>query len=117
MGRWILALGATVGLAGCVSSQPMYTASGAQGHAVTCTPAWNGGLVGAIANASTSWAQCYQKAGEICGARGYDVIQQVGEGGVYGQGGHGGGFVSTTNNRMMVIKCKGPDGPVTAAKQ
>jgi hypothetical protein len=33
--------------------------------------------------------------------------QQVGEGGVYGQAGQGGGFVSSTNNRMMMIKCKG----------
>lgn len=113
MRGWIWALGAGLILTGCVSSQPMYTASGTQGHAITCTPAWNGGLVGAIANASTSWAQCYQKAGELCGARGYDIIQQVGEGGVYGQAGQGGGFVSTTNNRMMVVKCKGDDPATT----
>ena len=42
-----------------------------------------------------------------CGPAGYDIIQQVGEGGVYGQGSQGGGFVSTTNNRSMVVKCKG----------
>ena len=29
----------------------------------------------------------YEKAGELCGPAGYDVIQQTGEGGVYGQGG------------------------------
>jgi hypothetical protein len=34
-----------------------------------------GGLVGAVANASTSWGQCYQKAGEICGPRGYNILQ------------------------------------------
>ncbi len=97
-------------LAGCVSSQPMYTASGAQGHTITCTPGWTGGVVGAVANASTSWAQCYQKAGELCGARGYDILQQIGEGGVYGQAGQGGGFVSSTNNRMMIVKCKDATG-------
>lgn len=95
-------------VAGCSTSQPMYTASGEQGHVVTCTPLWNGGLVGAIANASTSWAQCYQKAGDLCGAAGYDIIQQEGEEGVYGQAAHGGGFVSSTKNRMMIVKCKGP---------
>src|SRR5271166_3958538 len=93
--------------AGCVNSQQTFTADGQQGHVITCTPAWTGGLVGAVANASTSWGQCYQKAGEICGAAGYDIVQQVGEGGVYGQAGQGGGFVSSTNNRMMVVKCKG----------
>jgi len=77
------------------------------GHVVQCPLACTGGIVGAVANASTSWGQCYEKAGEICGPAGYDIIQQTGEGGVYGQGGQGGGFVSTTNNRMMMVKCKG----------
>jgi hypothetical protein len=63
--------------------------------------------VGQLADASTSWAQCYEKAGEICGPAGYDIISQVGEQGAYGQAGSGGGFASTTNNRSRVIKCKG----------
>ena len=46
-----------------------------------------------------------------------DIIQQVGEGGVYGQGGQGGGFVSTTNNRTMIVKCKGGQGPAQAQAQ
>jgi hypothetical protein len=70
-------------------------------------PGWTGGIIGAVANANTSWATCYEKAGELCGPAGYDVIQQTGEGGVYGQGGNGGGFVSTTNNRSMIVNCKG----------
>jgi hypothetical protein len=96
-----------ISLVGCVKSQQTYTADGQQGHVINCTPGWTGGIVGAVANASTSWGQCYQRAGEICGAAGYDIIQQIGEGGVYGQAGQGGGFVSTTNNRTMVVKCKG----------
>ena len=98
---------AMISLAGCSSSKQIYTADGQQGHVVTCTPAWTGGLIGQLASASTSWGQCYEKAGELCGSAGYDIIQQVGEGGAYGQGGQGGGFVSTTNNRTMVVKCKG----------
>jgi len=101
-------------LAGCSHSEPTYTADGQQGHVISCTPGWTGGLVGAIANASTSWGQCYQKAGELCGAQGYDILQQVGEGGVYGQAGQGGGFVSSTNNRMMIVKCKGPSNSSVA---
>lgn len=116
MTKVALATAVAVMLTGCVSSQPMYTASGAQGHSITCTPGWTGGIVGAVANASTSWAQCYQKAGELCGARGYDIIQQVGEGGVYGQVGQGAGFVSSTNNRMMIVKCKGDDALITAKR-
>jgi hypothetical protein len=108
---------AMIPLAGCSSSKPVYTADGSQGHTVTCTPAWTGGIVGAVANASTSWAQCYEKAGELCGAAGYDIIQQVGESGAYGQGGRDGGFVSTTQNRMMVVKCKDPSNTATAKRQ
>ncbi len=105
------AICAAIALAGCVSSQDTFTADGQKGHVINCTPGWTGGLVGAVANASTSWGQCYQKAGELCGARGYDILQQVGEGQVYGQATQGGGFVSTTNNRMMVVKCKGDQPP------
>jgi hypothetical protein len=108
--RWVLITAVTaavIALVGCSSSKPVYTADGQVGHVVTCTPAWTGGIVGAVANASTSWGECYEKAGELCGTAGYDIIQQTGEGGVYGQGGRGGGFVSTTNNRMMMVKCKG----------
>jgi len=105
-----------ISLAGCSSSKQIYTADGQQGHVVTCTPVWTGGIVGQIANASTSWGQCYEKAGELCGPAGYDIIQQVGENGVYGQGSEGGGFVSTTNNRSMIVKCKG-QGPAQVQAQ
>jgi len=99
---------AAISLAGCSNSKQIYTADGQQGHVVTCTPAWTGGIIGQVASASTSWGQCYEKAGELCGAAGYDIVQQVGEGGVYGQvGGQNSGFVSSTNNRTMIVKCKG----------
>ena len=74
--------------------------------------AWTGGVIGAVANASTSWGTCYEKVGELCGAQGYDIIQQIGEGGAYGQVGGGGGFVSTTNNRTLIVKCKGAAAPM-----
>src|SRR5262245_5657726 len=94
-------------LAGCASSQQMYTPDGQQGHTVSCSPVWSGGIIGGIADGATSWAQCYQKAGEICGERGYTILQQLGEGGARADVGRYGGSARTTNNRMMVIQCKG----------
>src|SRR5438105_1485793 len=85
--------GISLALAGCSSSKEIYTPTGQQGHVVQCTPAWTGGIVGQIASASTSWGQCYERAGEICGAAGYDILSQTGEAGAYGQAGSGGGFV------------------------
>ena len=111
------ALIASLLLAGCVSSSETYTQSGQKGHTISCTPGWTGGLVGAVANASTSWAQCYQRAGELCGQGGYDILQQVGEGGAYAQVGQGGGFASTTNNRMMIVRCKDPAVEAALAKK
>jgi hypothetical protein len=107
---------ATISLAGCVNSKPTYTADGQVGHVISCTPGWTGGLIGAVANASTSWGQCYERAGELCGPRGYDILQQVGEGGAYAQGGRDGGFASTTNNRMMIVKCKGEAAPMASSQ-
>jgi hypothetical protein len=93
-------------LTACASNKEIYTADGQQGQVVSCTPGWTGGIVGAIADASTSWGQCYERAGEICGARGYVILQQVGEGGERADVSRYGGSARTTNNRMMVIKCK-----------
>lgn len=81
-------------------------ADGRKGHVVSCTPTFTGGIVGTIASSSTSWGQCYQKAGELCGARGYTILQQVGENGARADVSREGGSASTTNNRMMVVQCK-----------
>jgi hypothetical protein len=112
MRAWGINLAALLAVAcgGCVSSQETFTPTGQKGHVINCTPGWTGGIVGAVASANTSWGQCYQRAGEICGTRGFDILQQVGEAGAYAQVGQGGGFASTTNNRTMIIQCKG-DGP------
>jgi hypothetical protein len=74
MQTWGCALGATLFLVGCVSSQETFTADGSKGHVISCTPTWTGGLVGAVANSATSWGTCFQRAGDICGARGYTVL-------------------------------------------
>jgi hypothetical protein len=63
------------------------------------------------AAASSALNGCYERAGEICGKRGYDILSQNEEVGhvasvqasTYG----GSGFASDTRNRTMIIKCKG----------
>lgn len=110
--KWIGVVAGAL-LAGCVSAEPVFTASGQKGHVISCTPGWNGGIVGAIAHAQTSWGTCYQKAGEICGARGFTVLEKVGETGERVTVSRYGGDATTTNNRVMVIQCKGqPEQPV-----
>lgn len=71
-------------------------------------------LVGAVANASTNWGACYQKAGEICGARGYAVFARSDEptfsahtsAHANNPGGAAMYSAATSSNRMMVVQCK-----------
>lgn len=61
---------ATLALAGVTAAcsttaTPTYTASGSAGYRIAC-----GGLLG-----DGDLASCYQKAGEICTANGYKVLQ------------------------------------------
>jgi len=49
-------------VASCTTSIPITSPSGRLGHAINCS--------------SVTIAQCYQKAGEVCGGRGYRIISQ-----------------------------------------
>jgi len=72
-------MAAALTLGGCADSAKMtYLPSGDTGFAINCS----GG------DASTSWGECYKKAGEMCGSYGYDV------------------FGANVKNRSMVIRCK-----------
>ena len=90
----ILTLGS---LAGCSSTTTMtYLPSGDTGFAINCSGS----------DASTSWAECYKRAGEVCGNYGYDVVSKdVDNGGTSG-GTIGGIFGANVKNRSMVVRCK-----------
>ena len=114
LGSALVACCAACFVAGCVSSQETFTAEGQKGHVISCTPGWTGGIVGSIANASTNWGTCYQKAGEICGARGYTVLARSDEptfaahASAHADRNMGAAHYSaaTSSNRMMVVQCK-----------
>jgi hypothetical protein len=54
-------------LAGCAVERPTYLADGRQGHSIDCS------------GAALNWGYCERKAGELCQARGYDVVSAIGE--------------------------------------
>lgn len=54
-------------LAGCVTSRSIYTASGQHGYEITCNGHGN------------SWEDCLAKAGNLCRAQGYTVLEKNGE--------------------------------------
>ncbi|MEB8430840.1 hypothetical protein OO007_01290 [Cocleimonas sp. KMM 6892] len=49
-------------LTGCATSIPISSPNGKIGHAINCS--------------AVTMAQCYQKAGEMCGGRGYNILNQ-----------------------------------------
>ncbi|KXU88489.1 hypothetical protein CI15_11265 [Paraburkholderia monticola] len=94
IGLGLLALGS---LGGCSTTTTMtYLPSGDTGFAINCSGS----------DASTSWAECYKRAGEACGNYGYDVVSKDVDNGATSGGTIGGIFGANVKNRSMVIRCK-----------
>lgn len=81
-------------LGACASSSQTYMADGSPGYTVNCS------------GAARSWSQCYRKAGEICAANGYDIIERIGEEQAIITGSSSSLFGSSSHSRTLIIKCK-----------
>ncbi len=79
---------------GCADSEPTFTSSGQKGHSIDCS--------GDI----STWGECYEEAGELCGARGYRVLEKMGdkESSIYA--GKDGLFGGSSHTRNLIIQCK-----------
>jgi hypothetical protein len=77
-------------LTGCATSSETYLPDGQKGHSITCS------------GTALTWGSCYEKAGAICGERGYDILAGGAEKGAVTTG----AFAGTTINRNMLIRCK-----------
>lgn len=98
MKSFVLLIVLNSALAGCATSTATYGPDGRQSHSLNCS-----GL-------ARTWGMCLEKAGEICGAKGYDVLASTGDQGAFVQGTAtstsaqaSGGSVITRN---MLISCK-----------
>ena len=88
-------LAVAIMISGCASSSTTYGPDGREAHALNSS-GW-----------ARTWAMCAEKAGEICGTRGYEVV--AGRGGTAGTietynryGGSSGPVIE----RTMLIRCK-----------
>lgn len=93
-------------LQGCAISRPTYLSDGSQGFSISC----DGSAVGMNV--------CYEKAGEMCGSRGYSLLNKEGQViymGVNSSGASinafGGSAQSATylgafNSKSILVKCK-----------
>lgn len=90
----VIVASVVLALSACATAKKTYTPDGREGYIINCS------------GQALSWGQCYQKAGDICGAKGYDIISQSGDQGgtvAANQFGLYGGSVIT---RDLVIACK-----------
>jgi hypothetical protein len=75
---------------------------------VTCLPNGEAGFAISCSgsDASSTWAECYRRAGEVCGNHGCDVVSKdVDSVGTSG-GTAGGIFGANVKNRSMVVRCE-----------
>jgi hypothetical protein len=87
---------ATALVGGCANTSKLtYLPDGSTGFAINCSGS----------DASSTWAQCYSKAGEACGSYGYKVVTKDVDNGAAGGGSIGNLFGANIKNRSMVIQC------------
>ena len=87
--KWIVLLAIAL-LAGCATAKPTYGPDGKPAYAVDCS-----GTAG-------NWGMCYEKAGSLCGASGYDVLSKSGDKGVLATS----SILTSTISRSLLIECK-----------
>lgn len=93
---WRISIVAGV-LAGCATQKAVYLPDGRQGHSINCS------------GSALSWDLCYQKAGELCQAKGYDILAKEGEQGSTITDTQYGVIGTSTMTRTLLIACKSPD--------
>jgi len=83
-----------VTLSGCATSSKLYTSDGKEGYNIVCS------------GSALNWGMCYEKAGDLCGAKGYEVLEKTGDQGTMMSGNQFGLYGGSVMNRNIIIKCK-----------
>lgn len=91
--RAVLAL--SLLLSACATSQPIYLPDGSAGHAINCD------------GSAMSWSLCFQKAGELCGASGYTILERSDDKAASATVTPQWGAVGAVVTRSMLVKCNG----------
>lgn len=89
-----IALATVILLSGCASASKTYGPDGKEAFSINCS-----GL-------ARTWGMCFEKAGDLCGTRGYEVVGQGSDHGAVVSVNPSGGFGGTTISRSLLVKCK-----------
>lgn len=89
----VLAL-SIIQLAGCVEVKPVFGPDGRDAVAISCS------------DSSLDWSDCFAKAGEICGTRGYKIWNQSASRSGVLIGDHDSVYGDASEDRTLLIACK-----------
>ena len=80
-------------ISGCASSSKTYGPSGEQAYSLNCS------------GTARNWGMCFEKAGEICKSRGYEIINATTDSGTIISATQSQLFATTTRSRTMLVSC------------
>lgn len=94
MVKYLLIGSSLLVLSGCTTADKTFGPDGKEAYQLTCS------------GIAQDWGNCQVKAGELCGARGYNVVSVNGEQGATFTANPQMAFGSSTIYRNMLISCK-----------
>jgi hypothetical protein len=94
MGQLAFVLLVAIMGAGCATSRETYIADGRVGYSINCF------------GTALNWGNCLEKAGDICGERGYTVLEKSSDQGSVVTSGQLGLYGGSVMNRSMIVQCK-----------
>lgn len=99
MNRVFFGIAVAAALSGCASASKTYGPDGKEAYSLNCS------------GAARSWGMCLEKAGDLCGTRGYSIVSAVGDVGnltVASATTQNANLVSgSVMSRSMIVSCKG----------
>jgi hypothetical protein len=98
MKRIALFLVAGIALGGCATSRTITGQDGKPLHKISCD------------GPALSMDACYEKAGELCGSAGFDIVNQAGQATPFFIAGGGTFSAGTMVTRTVLAQCREPKG-------
>ena len=92
MKKTVVILSIVVFMGGCATSSKTFTSDGKDEYVLNCS------------GSTLNWGMCYEKAGKLCGAKGYEALEKSCDIGAIVTAGQFGLFWGAVINRSMIIK-------------
>lgn len=81
-------------LTGCAASKTTYLPDGTKGQSINCSGPY------------LNWGACYEKAGQLCKTRGYEIVHREGDVNESATATRDVSIAGANVQRTLVIKCK-----------